>query len=111
VAAIGAAILNVLAGSEQGAGAAAHWLLAGAVAAALISIALIETTLHHSADEPVNHSVSIPIKLAVGAIALALALWGSLTTVTFLIVLLLLVLVPIIYGIYVWHQSAEMAGE
>lgn len=107
IAAASAGIRNALTGGGHGADAPSHWLLAGSIAVALISIGLIETSLHREPHEVLHHRASIPLTLGAGLAALALAIWGSLDTMALLLVLLVIVLIPIIYNVYAWQRSSD----
>lgn len=106
VAAIGAAVLNVLAAEGFDMDTNLRWLLCGAVATALIVIALLEITLRRDPDEPTTLHTSVSLKFGAAGLALLLAaLGGSLGALPVLGLLLLLVFTQMIYGAYVWFHT------
>lgn len=105
IAAAGAGVLNVLAHEGEALTANVLWLMAGAVAAALVTIGLIELTFMRESDEPTDPMVSFSLKLGAGILALALGFGdGMFGPITLLILLILIVLVQMIYGAYVWFR-------
>jgi low temperature requirement protein LtrA len=106
IAAISAGVQNALAIQGSGLDANVRWLLTGAVAAALLTIGLLELTLRHDPGEPTNYHVSVSLKAAAALLALALGLWGgALGSTAVLIALIALVLAQILYGAYVWFRQ------
>ncbi|MBC8161419.1 MAG: low temperature requirement protein A [Roseiflexaceae bacterium] len=111
IAAVGAAIQNILTLDTEASRAAVFLLLGSAVATALVSMGLIELTLRRGADEPTDHRVSVPLKLAAGLVAVGLGVWGSrLGPIGFLLALLPLLLVQMVYGAYAWFRQ-ELPSE
>jgi len=107
---IGAAVLNVLAADGPALEANVRWLLCGAVAAALVVIALLETMLRRDPDEPTTLHTSVPLKFGAAALALLLAAVGqSLGALLVFGLLLLLVCTQIIYSTYVWFHTPPAA--
>jgi low temperature requirement protein LtrA len=107
IAAVGAAVQNVLAREGAAPGAAIRWLMAGALAVALATIGLIEVTLRRTPTEPTDPWVSCPLKIAAGVLALALGAWGGgLDSLGLLLGLILFVLIQMVYGAYVWFRPA-----
>ncbi len=110
VAALGAAVLNVLASEGFGLPNNLRWLLCGAVAAALMVMALLELTLRRDPDEPTTLHISVPLKFGAAALALLVAaLGGSLGPLPVLGLLLLLVFTQMIYGAYVWFHTQPVS--
>ncbi len=107
IAATGAGVLNVLASRNEVLEANVSWLMAGAVAVALISMGLIELTLRPGPDEPTKQPVSFLLKVGAGALALALGFGGVLRPEVLLVVLILLVLIQMVYGAYVWFRPFD----
>ena len=106
VAAIGAAIQNVLAPHGDGVSTGAIGLLGGAVALALLTVAALEATLRPDPDEPSEVRTSIGLKLLGGAGAAALGIaGGGLSPLVVLALLLLIVLAQMVYGAYVWFTQ------
>lgn len=107
IAATGASITNVLALQEGPVPRPLVAVMAGAVGCSLIAIGVLETLLHRAEEEPTHPKVSPALKLAGGAVALALALSGpALEPATLLGCLLLVLLVQIVYGTYVWFKPS-----
>ena len=112
IAAIGAGVLNVLTLEPGAPGSDVAWLLGGAAAVALVAIGLLELTLRRAADEPTDQRVSVSLKLGAGVAAMVLGLvGGGLGPAGLLTALVLLVLVQMIYGAYVWYRSAAATGQ
>lgn len=111
IAAVGAAIQNILLLETEIDKAAVFLLLGGAIASALLTMGLIELSLRRDPQEPTDHRISVSLKLAAGAVALGLGFWGStLGPIGFLFALLPLLLVQMIYGAYTWFQQ-ELSSE
>ncbi len=113
IAALGAGVLNLLTRDAGSVSASTRWIIAGSVGAALLAAGLIELALEPTRDEPVDHRVSVPLKLAAGGLALALATWGSAVGRNGLLAsLLLLVAVQAAYGALVRRRgwAGGMAG-
>jgi len=107
IAAAGAGILNVLTHIDEDLSASVLWLMAGAVAVILVTIALIETTLVREPGEPTNPRTSLALKFAAAVAALALGLSDRvLDPIALLVALILLVIVQMVYGAYVWFRPA-----
>src|SRR3712207_6028419 len=112
IAAIGAGVLNVLTLEPGTPGSDVAWLLGSAAAVALVAIGLLELTLRRAPDEPTDQRVSVSLKLGAGVAAMVLGLvGGGLGPAGLLTALVLLVLVQMIYGAYVWYRSAAPAGQ
>lgn len=106
VAALGAAVLDVLATNGPVIAANLRWLVCGAVAAALLTIALLEMTLRRDPDEPTRLHTSVLLKVTAAALALLIAaLGGSLGGLSVLVLLLLVVGTQMVYGTYVWFHT------
>jgi low temperature requirement protein LtrA len=104
IAAAGAGAVNLLEGEVLEADV--RWLIAAAVATALIAIGLIELTLRRDPYEPTNLRVSFGLKVVGGLLALALGAWGAGFGPTGLLIgLLMTLLIPMIYGAYVWFRT------
>jgi hypothetical protein len=114
ITAAAAGILNVLQLEAAPVPGPVRWLTTGAAAAVLIIIGAIELTLRPHPAEPTDVRVSTGLKVAGGAGALALGLFGGdLSGLALLAGLLLLVLVQMVYGAYVWFTSpvSEASGH
>jgi low temperature requirement protein LtrA len=106
LAAAGAAVLGVVSRAEDAVPENARWLLAGAVATALVAIAAIERTLRRERDEPTHSTTSAVLKLAGAAVALAaVPLGGAVSSLWFLGAMLVPMLVQMGYSSWVWYRS------
>jgi hypothetical protein len=106
IAAVSAAAVNLLPLESTDVGAGVRWLLAAAVAVALITIGLIELTLRRDPGEPTGQWTSPGLKIAGGMLALAIGAWGGGLAPTLLeISLLLPLIIQMAYGAYVWFRT------
>lgn len=111
IAAIGAGILNILAHDDPTVPLNLRILLAWSVAAVLIIMALLETTLQRATDEPTHPYWSPGLKLGGAAIALGLGILPQPNgVVSFLSSLLFLLLIQMGYGLYVWFTQELVEG-
>ncbi len=111
VAALSAAVQNLVAQAVQAVAPNTRWLMAGAVAVALLTLALIEAAARREADEPAHPSLSPGLKLAGAGMALAVgALGAGLTSPQLMVCLVLPLLVQMAYGAYAWY-SQELPAE
>jgi low temperature requirement protein LtrA len=103
IAAVGAAIFNVVEHSGEPLETGVRWLLVGAVALVLVCVAL----LMQAVQVPETH-YSLYRRggiMTIVAVALILLLgFAGLATIPFLAVLVLLMMLPVFYGIKVWIQ-------
>lgn len=79
-------------------------LLASGVGLALLVVAVLETTLDRSDDEPTHQVVSPALKAATGAAVLVLG-WAPVewSTPALFVVLVAALAVPAVYGVRVWY--------
>lgn len=106
IVAVGAGVSNVVASEETSLPDEARWLIAGAVAVALIIIGLLELTLRRHEDEPTHPRLSPLLKFTGGLLALCLGWLGVGFSSTWLLSLLMLpIFMQMIYGVYVWFQQ------
>src|SRR5919199_1176850 len=111
IAAMGAGVLNVLTLEGEALSTGVLWLMTGATAVALVTIGLIELTLRPDPGEPTDLRVSFSLKLGAGLLALGLV-GGGLGPGALLGALILLVMVQMLYGAYVWfRQPAPRDGS
>ena len=107
IAAGGAGVLNTIGHEANALPDEVRWLLAGSLAAALVSVALITATLQVRAEAPeLYRSVDVVLIVCAGlCLGVGLTNWGAKGSLT---ALALLLLAPIAVGILVWlkHTAA-----
>ena len=114
IAALSAAVQNLVAHEGEAPASEVHWLMVGAVAVALLAIGLIETSARREAGEMAHPSLSPGLKIGGAVAAVALGVldpgWTSAVLMGWLLVPLL---VQMAYGAYAWyHQELpEEPGE
>lgn len=106
IAATGAAILDVVEHSGEPLTTASRWLLVGAVALALICIALLMRSIQIPGEHRRLYRTGGIVTLVSGLIIVVLGL-TRIPAIPLLILLVLLLLAPIFYGLKVW---IEMLG-
>jgi len=103
IAAVGAAVFNVVEHSGEPLEAAVRWLLVVPVALVLACVALLMQAIQVP-QEQYSLFRRGGIVTIVSALIILLLGFFSLPTIPFLLILVLLMLVPIFYGIKVWIQ-------
>ncbi|TDW24294.1 low temperature requirement protein A [Kribbella kalugense] len=103
ITATGAAISLSIGESAGVRAMAGHVLLGSAVAVALVGLALLELTLDRGPDEPTHARLSPSLKVLCGAVAALTSLVPGWPTTALLVVLLVLLVVPALYGVVVWY--------
>lgn len=107
--AIGAGVLNVVSNESRELPDESRWLLVGAVAAALITLGMLELILHREQGEPTNQRISVPLKIMAGLAATSLGYWGTgLGPIALLSLLMLLLIVNMAYGAVVWFRQVTV---
>jgi low temperature requirement protein LtrA len=109
IVATGAAVLNVVEHAGEPLTTAVRWLLVGAIAVALISVALLMRSIQISEEYGQIYRRGGVVTLASGFVILLLGFSG-LNTISLLVVLILLLLTPVLYGVMVWIKLLG-AGE
>ena len=109
IAAIGAGVLDFIAPSSSVAVASLRTLIVGGMAVALVAIGLIELTLQPDPRLPIDRRLTAVLKLATGVGALAMGLAGQLPPSGLLLGLLVLLVIHMAYGAYVWYRRSELA--
>ena len=108
IVAAGAAVLNVVEHAGEGLAADVRWLLVGAVATALISIAILMRSIQIPPEHfPLYRRTGI-ITFVSGVMILLFG-FSTLNTIPLLMVVILLLVAPTLYGISVWVRL--VAGE
>lgn len=103
ITAVGASMLNVVENAGESLSNDVRWLLVGAIAVVLVSIALIMQILDIPQSSRSLYKTGSILTLLAGTLILILGL-TSIGTIPLLLVLLLLLLAPIFYGLLVWIQ-------
>jgi low temperature requirement protein LtrA len=106
IAAIGAAVLNVIEQTGERIPSAVRWVLVGAITAALLCIALLMRTVKGSETHQRIRRVGSWVTLSSAIVAAPLAI-SSLNTIPLLVVLVLLMLAPVIAGFWAWIRIRE----
>lgn len=106
MAAIGAAILNVMENSGEHLPATVQWLLLGAIAAVLLSIALLMQTISVPKQYQKIYRTGGIITATSSLVVLTLG-WFNLSIIILLIAFVTFMLLPIFYGIMVWIRTLE----
>jgi low temperature requirement protein LtrA len=101
IAAAGAAVLNVVEHAREPLSLEVRWLLVGAVGLALISIALLIRSIQIPKEYQQLYRRGGTVTLVLGIIILLLGFSG-LEIIPLLVLLILLLLTPVIYGVTVW---------
>ncbi|HXQ38780.1 MAG TPA: low temperature requirement protein A [Anaerolineales bacterium] len=101
IAAVGASILNVVEHAGEPLPREVRLLLVGASAAALTGMSLILKNLNLPESQYILYRTGGRVKFIAGILILLAGL-TSMSTIPLLIVLILLMLVPVLYGILVW---------
>lgn len=101
IAATGAAVLNVVEHAGEPLSLEVRWLLVGAIGLALISIALLMRSIQIPKEYQQLYRWGGIVTLVLGIIILLLGFSG-LEIIPLLVLLILLLLTPVIYGVTVW---------
>jgi low temperature requirement protein LtrA len=101
IAAVGASILNVVEHAGEPLPNEVRWLLVGAIAAALTSIALILKSLNLPENQRSVYRTGARVTLIAGILILLAGL-TPIDTIPFLMILIAFLLAPVFYGILVW---------
>ena len=106
IAAGGAGVLNTIGHEANAVPDEVRWLLAGALAAALLSITLITATLQVRVQMPELYRTVDVVLIVCALLCLGVGLtdWGATGSLTALVLLLL---APIAVGILVWLKHSE----
>jgi low temperature requirement protein LtrA len=106
ITAVGASILNVVEHIGDPLPGEVRWLLVGAIAAALISIALIMKSLNLPENQHSLYQTGSRVMFIAGIIVV-LSGMTPLSTMPLLLALIILLLAPIIYGVLIWIKVFE----
>ena len=101
IAATGAAVLNVVENAGEPLGAEVRWLLVGAIALALVCIAILMRTIQIAPEYYRAYRTGGIVTFVSGLVILLLGFSG-LNAIPLLMVLIILMLAPVFYGLKVW---------
>ncbi len=104
IAAVGAAILNVVEHSSEGLPENARYLLIGAVFVAIVSISLILRTIQSPDEHKVIHRVAGRVTV-ISALAILPLAFVNISLILFLSLLISIMLAPIFFGIRIWVKG------
>lgn len=106
ITAVGASILNVVEHAGEPLPGEVRWLLVGAIAAALISIASILKNLDLPASQRILYQTGARVTFIASILVVFLGLM-PIGTIPLLLVLIVLLLAPVFYGILVWIKVLD----
>ncbi len=101
ITAVGASILNVVEHAGELLPGEVRWILVGAIATALISVALILKSLNLPENQHSIYRTGARVMFIAGIIVF-LAGFAPIKTIPLLLALIALLLTPVLYGILVW---------
>lgn len=107
ITAVGAAVLNVTQHAGEHLAGEVRWLLVGSVAVAFVSVVLLLQTIQSSQEHRQIHRVG-GIVLSVSTILIGLLGLTTLEAIGLLLALILLMLSPILVGLWVWVKMLEI---
>jgi low temperature requirement protein LtrA len=106
IAAVGAAVLNVVEGTGETLSSEVRWLLVGALAVVLVSIGLLVRTIQAPKENQAVLRSAGRVLFLSSAIVVLLGL-TNLSTIPLLVLVNLLLLAPVFFGIKAWVRSQE----
>ena len=106
IAAVGASILNVVEHAGEPLPGEVHWLLVGAIAVVLTSISLILKSLNTPETQRILFQTGGRVSFIAGILVFLSGL-TTMSTIPLLLVLIVLLLAPILYGILVWIKVLD----
>lgn len=101
IAAVGAAVLNVIEHAGEPLLEDVRWLLVGAIAIALFAVTLLSLTIQLPDTQRWLYRAARWVLFVASLVCVALG-FTSLDTIPLLLYLILLILAPIFYGIFLW---------
>ena len=110
IAAVGAAVLNVIEHAGDMLPPEVRWLLVAAVAIALFCIAFLMQTIQIAKDVSRAHRMANVVTFIAGALVVPLGFF-RLNTIPLLCVLILLLLAPVISGFWLWIRMFGAAQD
>jgi len=106
ITAVGASILNVVEHAGESLPEEVRWLLVGAIAVALTSIAFILKSLNLPESQRILYQTGARVTFIAG-ILVVLAGLMSIGTIPLLLILIVLLLAPVLFGILVWIKVLD----
>jgi len=106
ITAVGASILNVVEHAGEPLPDEVRWLLVGAIAVVLTSIALILKSLNLPENQRILFRTGARVAFIAGILVVLSGLM-TISTIQLLLVLIVLLLAPIFYGILVWIKVLD----
>ena len=101
IAAVGAAILNVVEGAGEALPAEVRWLRVGSTAAVLVTVALLSRTIQVSEENRPVHRAARRA-LLISSLIIVLLGFAPLGAIPLLLALDLLLLAPVFYALKIW---------
>ncbi len=109
IAAVGAAVFNIVAHAGEHLPSEVRWLLVTAVGVAMISIAFLTCTIQLNQVDQQTHRVGKRVILVSAVIVLLLVL-SSLETIPLLVAVVVLLLAPILFAFRIWIVVLDQAN-
>jgi low temperature requirement protein LtrA len=106
IATVGASILNVVEHTGEPLPSEVRWLLVGAIATVLISIALIVKSLNIPENQRSLYQTGARVGFTAGILVLLVGL-TPISTIPLLLTLIVLLLAPVFFGILVWIKVLD----
>ena len=106
ITAVGASILNVVEHAGESLPGEVRWLLVGAIAAVLTSIAMILKNLNLPENQRILYQTGARVTF-IAAILVLPAGVTSMGTIPLLLILIVLLLAPVLFGILVWIKVLD----
>ena len=101
IAAAGAGILNALEHTDQFLPSHVRWLLVGATAVTLVSVGILMRTINVP-EQQRRFYRSGSLVTIISGVVIALPGFLNLSTIPLLILVIIIMMIPVIYGIFVW---------
>jgi low temperature requirement protein LtrA len=106
ITAVGASILNVVEHAGESLPGGVRWLLVGAIAVALTSIAFILKSLNLPESQRIHYQTGARVTFIAGTLVVLAGLM-SIGTIPLLLILIVLLLAPVLFGILVWIKVLD----
>ena len=109
IAAVGAAVFNVVEHAGEHLPSEVRWLLVAAIGITLISIALLMRTIQLSPELQHTHRVAGRVTL-ISAFLILLLGFSSLDTIPLLIAMIMLLLAPVLFAFQAWIEMLDQSA-